>query len=113
MTGPTDLGATISEVLAHRAAPSPDHAVVRPPDADLTYAELDDRANRMANVLLDVGTGPGERCAVMLPNGRAFLTAWFGAGRATAIDVGLNVGLRGDLLLHQLELSGSTTLVTD
>lgn len=108
-----ELGTTISEVLAERAADDPDHVVISLPDADLAYGLLDERANRMANLLHGVGTGPGARCALMLPNGLPFLTAWFGAGRAGATDVGLNVGLKGDLLLHQLNLSGATTLVTD
>ena len=107
------LGATISEVLARRAAQDPDHVVISLPDADLAYGELDDRANRMANLLATLGSAPGERCAIMLPNGAPFLTAWFGSGRAGVLDVGLNTGLRGDLLLHQLQLSGATTMVTD
>lgn len=110
---PHAAGETISEVLAGRANARPDHVVVRLADRDLSYGELDERANRMAQLLADLGTSTGDHCAVQLPNSAEFLTAWFGTGRAGAIEVPLNVALRGDLLLHQLEVSEATTLVTD
>ena len=94
--------ATISDLLARRALDHPDHVVVTLRDRHLTFGELDETANRAANLLAAVGTGVGERCAVMLPNGQPFLAAWLGAQRVGAIDVGLNVGLKGDLLVHQL-----------
>ena len=108
-----DLGATISEVLATQASRQPDHVVVRLPDGDRTFGQLDEAANRMAHVLAELGTGVGGHASVLLPNGGDFLTAWFGIGRAGAVEVPLNVGLRGDLLLHQLQVSEATTLVTD
>ena len=104
---------TISDVLADRAAARPDHEIIRFPDGTMTYGELDERANRMAHLLATLGTGPGERAAVLLPNGPDFLTTWFGISRGGAVEVPLNVALKGDLLAYQLNQAECSTLVID
>jgi long-chain acyl-CoA synthetase len=66
--------------VATHASTKPDHAAVIAEDVVRSYRELDERANRLAHVLAAHGAGPGERVAVMLPNG----TEWFEANLATA-----------------------------
>jgi benzoate-CoA ligase family protein len=46
---------------------------------DVTYAALLDEANRVANVLAGLGVGPGDRVLVALPDGAAFVAAFFAA----------------------------------
>jgi carnitine-CoA ligase len=105
--------ATIADVLADRAATRPDHEIIRFPDGAMTYGELDERANRMAHLLQSLGTGPGDRAAALLPNGPDFLTTWFGISRGGAVEVPLNVALKGDLLAYQLNQAECSTLVVD
>jgi benzoate-CoA ligase family protein len=45
----------------------------------VTYAELLEEANRVANVLAGLGVGPGDRVLVALPDGLAFAAAFFAA----------------------------------
>ena len=47
-------------------------------DVVLSYAELDARANRMANALRDLGIGSGDRVALMFSNDFRFLESLFG-----------------------------------
>ena len=60
---PTTLPALFEERVAH----SPDAVAVVAGEVELTYAELDTRANRLARVLLDHGAGPERFVALALP----------------------------------------------
>jgi o-succinylbenzoate---CoA ligase len=62
----------LDDWLASAARARPGHpAVVAGPDA-LTYAELDERATRVARRLAAAGVGPGDRVCVSHPPGIAF-----------------------------------------
>ncbi len=106
-----DQAVTIAQVLAARAEQRPDHEIVRTPDEAISYASLDDAATRMGNALKGLGLVPGDAVALLLPNGRPFLEAWFGISRGGFVEVPLNVALKGDLLADQLHRSGAQVLV--
>ena len=55
-----------------------------------TFGELDERANRVANALVQAGLRPGERLAVLLKNTPEFFELLFGAARAGVVLVALN-----------------------
>src|SRR5437879_1832669 len=71
-------------LLHERACQSPDLiALAFPPSGqELTYAELDRQVNRMANALLGLGLGKGERVMLMLPNCPAYVIAYYGVLKA-------------------------------
>ncbi len=102
---------TIGAILEQRAAEQPDREIVRFAEGALTYAGLDDQANRIANAFAGLGLEPGDKVAVLLPNGPEFLAAWFGLARAGLDEVPLNVGLRGELLAYVLNQSECRAIV--
>ena len=53
----------------------------------VTYAELDQRSERMARALLDLGFGPLDRIIVQLPNTAVFAYLYFALQRIGAIPV--------------------------
>jgi carnitine-CoA ligase len=106
-TGTKTLGA----ILAARAAEQPDRVAFRFDRDTLTYAELDERASRLASGLRELGIGKGDKVAVQLPNCSEFLAVWFGLARGGVIEVPLNIGLRGDLLAYVLEQAECRALV--
>ena len=104
---------TIGSVLASRAERQPDREIVRFEDEAVTYGGLDETANRVANALAGLGLAKGDRVAVMLGNRPEYLGLWFGIARAGLVEVPLNTGLRGDMLVHMLNTCGCRLLVID
>ena len=78
---------TLPGFFRERAARTPDRPAVRSGAGELTYAELDARADAVANGLLAAGLAPGERVILQLPNVPEFFPAMFGLMRAGLIPV--------------------------
>jgi long-chain acyl-CoA synthetase len=56
----------------------------------LSYAQLDEVSNRMANALVGMGVGKGERVAMLLANSPEFVTTYFGVVKVGAVAVPLD-----------------------
>src|SRR5262245_51009791 len=63
-----------------------------------TYRQLDARMDRVASMLARLGIKPGERVAMLIGNRTEFIECFFGAMRAGAIPLPLNVRLAPDTL---------------
>ncbi len=61
--------------------------------ARYSYAELDEQANRAANLFLERGIGPGDRIAASLANHPEIVIAFLGTMRMGAVWVGINRAL--------------------
>lgn len=80
-------------------------------EGSLTYGEAHDQAARVAAACAAQGIGPGDRVAVMLPNGLEFVRCWLGLTRLGAVIVPINTALTGDFLAHQLQDSGARRII--
>lgn len=69
----------------------------------VTYAQLDERADRVAGLLCKLGVAPGERVGMIVGNRVEFLEIFFGSMRAGAIPVAINTRLAHDTLKFILE----------
>ncbi|MBE1471769.1 amino acid adenylation domain-containing protein/non-ribosomal peptide synthase protein (TIGR01720 family) [Kibdelosporangium phytohabitans] len=58
---------TLTEMFQHQAARTPDAVAVRHCGGNVTYAELNARANRLARRLIAQGVGPEKTVALSLP----------------------------------------------
>jgi acyl-CoA synthetase (AMP-forming)/AMP-acid ligase II len=56
----------------------------------LSYAELDERADRLASVLIEHGVGPGDRVGIALRNGHEHLEALIAAYKLRAVPFNVN-----------------------
>jgi long-chain acyl-CoA synthetase len=70
---------------------------------ELSFAELDDEANRVANVLTDHGVEPGERIGLFVPNTLQFPSAYFGVIRTGAVPIPLNLRMDSETLAFVLD----------
>lgn len=69
----------------------------------VTYAVLDERADRVGGLLQARGIRPGERVGMIVGNRVEFLEIFFGAMRAGAIPVAINTRLARDTLRFILD----------
>jgi len=78
----------LAELLEASARLHPDAiAVVAPDLSQLTYRQLNDRADRVAAYLIARGVAPGDRVGFCLPKGLASVSILFGAMKARAAYV--------------------------
>ncbi len=75
------VSCNIAQVVRSWALREPDRSALVLTDRamrELSYGALDLRARRVAARLADEGIRPGERLALIVPNGLGFVDAWFG-----------------------------------
>ena len=59
-------------------------------DRRLSYAELDEASNKVANALIKMGVSKGDRVAMLLPNSPEFAVIYFGITKIGAVAVPLD-----------------------
>jgi long-chain acyl-CoA synthetase len=96
-------GSLVPDLIGCATLRFPDKVAVDVDGDTLTFAELSDRASRLAAVLLERGIGEGERVALLALNERETLEIRVGAQRAGAILVPLNYRLAESELHASLE----------
>lgn len=104
---------TIPALLEHQADARPKKACMHFLDETVTYEEMHRRSTAVANRLLDLGVGPGDRVAVLMYNSADMLYTWFATAKIGAIFVPINVNYRGEYLRHQLAAAGTAVAVVD
>ncbi|MBI5305050.1 MAG: alpha/beta fold hydrolase [Chloroflexi bacterium] len=80
-------------------------------DRALSYRELNDATNRLANALSNLGVKKGDRVALLLPNSPQMVIAYYAALKIGAIVVSLNPLSNVDELAHQLNDAGAETII--
>jgi len=79
---------------------------------DLTYADVQRRANRMAWWLAQSGLQPEERVMIALPDGPEFVAALFGTLKLGAVVVMVNPGLAPEEIAALLDYTRVRAIVT-
>jgi len=99
--------------LTKRAHLSPGLEAYIDPETDLrlTYTDLNERCNRTASLLRDLGVGKGDRVALLMMNSPEYVEAFFAIAKLGAVAVPLNWRLVPDELAFILKDSGSTVLL--
>src|SRR5215831_14181190 len=84
---------------------APDRTAIACGDRRLTYAEFDDRADRLARVLRASGLRPGDKVAIMCLNAPEYMEAFFAAQLLGCVPVNVNYRYVGAELAYLLENS--------
>ncbi len=77
----------------------------------LTYAELNEQADRLARALMAIGLEPGDRLGIWSPNCVEWVVLQFATAKAGVILVNINPAYRTSELEYALRQSGCRVLV--
>jgi fatty-acyl-CoA synthase len=97
----TDL--TLGRWLSDRARTTPARVAIDCLGVETTYAELDERSDRLAAGLLEAGLGPGDRVATLTATSPEHVVVFFACAKAGLILMPLNTRLAEPELRYQLE----------
>jgi long-chain acyl-CoA synthetase len=106
-----EAGTSLAALVRSAARRRPDATAVIAGDERLTWAELDAAVDRVAAGYATRDLAPGNRVAVQLPNGLAWLRASLGALRAGLVVVPVNTAYTDPELEYVLTDSGAQLLV--
>jgi len=111
-TVPT-TAATVDGAFRERLAASPDAVFVKCGADWLTFAQLDERTDRLAAGLAALGVGRGAMVATILPNRIETVEILLAVAKLGAVQVPLNYWLKGEFLQYQLADCGASVLIAD
>jgi long-chain acyl-CoA synthetase len=94
---------SVAEMFATRTSETPDAVFVFYYDQTITYAQTNERANRVANYLKQKGVKKGDFVSVMILNSPEVYYTMFGAQKLGAIAGGVNYMLKGPEIAYVLE----------
>jgi amino acid adenylation domain-containing protein len=105
--------AGVHELVAAQARRTPDAVAVAAPGVELTYRELDRRADRLARRLRELGVAPEDRVALHVGRSPAMVVGLLGVLKAGGAYVPLDPAYPPERLAAMLADSGARVLVTD
>ncbi|GHF94796.1 MULTISPECIES: non-ribosomal peptide synthetase [Amycolatopsis] len=103
----------VHELFAARARRTPDAVAVRRGDEELSFGELDRRANRLAHRLAGLGAGPGVLVGVCAERGVGAVAALLAVLKAGAAFVPLDPEYPPRMLATMLEDAAVPIVVTE
>jgi acyl-CoA ligase (AMP-forming) (exosortase A-associated) len=102
----------IHQFISHSARVTPEAPALLFKEQAFTYAQLQHHVERVANALLNLNIGPGERVAIYLPKQPETVFGLFGAAAAGACFVPINPLLKPRQLAHILRHCNTRVLIT-
>ena len=103
---------SIQRFLLDTVANHPDYTAISFNEVDITYRDLNERVNRLAQALRERGVEKGDRAAFLLVNSPTYVIAFFAVLKLGAIVVNMSVGIQGEELARCLNDSGAKIVVT-
>ena len=100
----------LGEMLARNARKCPDVEGIIFRDKRVTYRELDERVNRLANALLLKGIKKGDNVGLLMPNSKEMLDIFFATAKMGAVNVPVNIRLSPPEIAYILDNAGVRTL---
>ena len=93
---------TLDRWIRDRARTTPARVAIDCRGAETTYAELDERSERLAAGLLEAGLVPGDRVATLTGTSAEHVVVFFACAKAGLILMPLNTRLAPPELAYQL-----------
>jgi amino acid adenylation domain-containing protein len=108
----TISGHTVPALFEAQVSRTPDEIALIHDGREVTYAELDERANQLAHFLIRLGAGPGQLVAVLLGRSTDLVIALLAVLKSGAGYVPLSVDDPRDRLNYILADAGTSVVIT-
>ena len=103
---------TLIEILATGVAQNSSRIAVVEGETAISYADLEKAIVSLAAQLSELRIRPGDRVAILLPNGSEFITSYFAVVLVRGIVVPLNEQYQQSELSHFLKETGASLIIT-
>lgn len=103
----------IPDILRDRASANGDRPFLRFRDQSISIAQMEERSNRAANLLREIGVRRGDKVCLMISNRPEFIELWFGLAKLGAIMIPMETSLRRDAVTYIASHSDATVLVVE
>ncbi|MFJ8910220.1 non-ribosomal peptide synthase/polyketide synthase [Amycolatopsis sp. NPDC102389] len=104
---------TLAEAFAEQVARTPSATAVMFKDIELSYMDLDARAENLARRLRSLGAGPEEVVAVAVPRSAELMVALLGVLKAGAAYLPIDLDYPADRLEYMLADSGARLVLAE
>lgn len=102
---------TLSDILARRAAVTPDREVLFDGTRRISFRELADGVDRIAARLRALGVNAGDIVTVQIPNWVEFAYVFIALERLAAVAIPVSVDFRSREIEYIMQFAGSTVFV--
>lgn len=103
----------INKFLENSAQKYPDKQAIWYKNQWMTYSQIDERANKLANYLKEVAICKGDRVAILHENSFDYVISYFATLKAGAITVSLNTETTSRTLVYALRHSGAKAIIAN
>jgi len=103
----------IADMIRRSAYHYPDKKALIFKDKVLTYAQLEEECNRVANALLDLGVKKYDRVAILAHNTIHHVITWIACSKIGAIYLAINYLLRGKDISYCINHSESVAFIVE
>jgi crotonobetaine/carnitine-CoA ligase len=104
---------TLGAILEDKARKNVEKPLVYFEDRAVSYEELNEGANKVAQAFLNMGIGKGSKVCMILPNCIDFLHILCGLSKLGVVTVPLNTAHKGIILQYMINHSDATIIVAD
>lgn len=110
-----DMNANFAELLAEKAKAKGDALAIHffQSDEKLSYRDIDETTDRLADALMQMGVRKGTHVALVTPNSSGFVLSWFAIAKIGAVMVPVNPTYTVRELTYVLSDSDAAYLVYD
>jgi len=103
----------LADIIRNNANERPDKAAIICDDRTLTYGDLDNETNRVANALIAAGVGSQDRVGFIGKNIPEYFTLTYGAAKINAVSVAVNWRLAPPEMAYILDNAETKVVVVE
>lgn len=108
-----DTPYTVADRLEEKALENPDKPFILFEEEVITFAQANERANRIAHAAAAIGLKRGDTVSLLMNNRPDFVLIWLGLSKIGIVTALINTSATGPVLVHALNQVGSRALIFD